>query len=252
MIRSSQRDSCAQKTKAKSNYGPRSTRKWQKVAGPVSRLWWANKCCGTRQPCSLRKAESKSQGAAQPARLCSWMTYSATPVGTQRRSALGNAPCLATSSLGKQVNESHINNWSGGYFYRRNLFWSNWIFALWCINSQRDSIFFSKFLLFMFLKGHLTEIFWYSFINDLTHFFWITLMKLNENIFSPIPDHAKLSIWIYCSTYFGMQNLHGEKEVFAFLSALLNHKTTIKLQKVNEVQTCLSDSKVGKMSIAVT
>lgn len=50
-----------------------------------------------------------------------------------------------------------------------------------------------------------------------------------------------------------MQNLHEKKEVLAFLSALLNHKTTIKLQKVNEVQTCLSDYKVGKkMSIAVT
>lgn len=104
----------------------------------------------------------------------------------------------------------------------------------------------------MFFKGHLTEIFWYSLINDLTLFFQVTLMKLNENLSSPIPDHTKLPIWIYCSTYFGMQNLHGKKEVLAFLSALLNHKATIKLQKVNEVQTCLSDSKVGKMSIAVT
>lgn len=77
-------------------------------------------------------------------------------------------------------------------------------------------------------------------------------MKLNENISSSIPGHTKLSIWIYYVTYFGMQNLHGKKEVLAFLSALLNHETTIKLQKVNEVQTCLSGSKVGKMSIAAT
>lgn len=98
----------------------------------------------------------------------------------------------------------------------------------------------------MFFKGHLTEIFWYSVINDLTCFFWVALMKLNESISSPILDHRKLSIWIYCSTYFGVQNLRGKKEVLAFLSAVLNHKPTIKPQKVNEVQTCLSDSKVGK------
>lgn len=77
-------------------------------------------------------------------------------------------------------------------------------------------------------------------------------MKLNENISSPIPSHTKLSIGIYYITYFGMQNLHGKREVLAFLSALLNHKTTIKLKKVNEVQISLSGSKVGKMSIAVT
>jgi len=41
----------------------------------------------------------------------------------------------------------------------------------------------------VFFKGHLTEIFWYSVINDVTRFFWVTLMKLNENIFSLIPDH---------------------------------------------------------------
>lgn len=77
-------------------------------------------------------------------------------------------------------------------------------------------------------------------------------MKLNENISSPITGHTKLFVGIYYITYFGMQNLHGKEEVLVFLSALLNHKATIKLQKVNEVQICLSGSKVGKMSIAVT
>lgn len=104
----------------------------------------------------------------------------------------------------------------------------------------------------MFFKGDLTEMFLCFVINDLTCFFWVTLMKLNDNISPSIPGHTKLSIWIYYSTYFGMQNLHGKKEFCAFLSALLDHKPTIKLKKVNEVQICLSDSKVGKMSIAVT
>lgn len=106
----------------------------------------------------------------------------------------------------------------------------------------------------IFFKGDLTEIFWCSVVNDLICFFLITLMKLNESISSPMPyiSHTKLSIGIYYVAYFGMQNLHRKKQILAFLSALLNHKTTIKLQKVNEVQTCLSGSKVGKMSIAVT
>lgn len=126
--------------KAKCNYSPRYTRKWQKVAGPVNLLWWA------RQPCWLREAESKPQGAAQPAQLCSWMAYSATLVGTQRSSARGDALCLATSSPRKQAIESHVNNTFGDYFYGRNLVWSNWIFALWCTNSPRGSTFSQKFL----------------------------------------------------------------------------------------------------------
>lgn len=100
----------------------------------------------------------------------------------------------------------------------------------------------------IFFKGDLTEIFWCSVVNDLTCLFLVTLMKLNENISSPIAyvSHTKLSIGIYYVAYFDIKSLHGKKEVLAFLSALLNHKTTIKLQKVNEVQTCLSGSKVGK------
>ena len=164
--------------------------KWQNVAGPFNLPWWATKSCGARQPGSLREAQSKSQGAAHPS-LCSWMTHSATPVGTRRQSAWGNALRLATSSPRNQVIESHVNNVFGDYFYRINPFWSNQFFALGWINSQSDSIFSQNFysLYFVFFKGHLTEIFWYSVINDVTRFFWVTLMKLNENIFSLIPDH---------------------------------------------------------------
>lgn len=75
-------------------------------------------------------------------------------------------------------------------------------------------------------------------------------MKLNENI-SLLYLTTQSYLDIVFSSYW-LQNSHRKKEVPAFLSALLNHVTTIKLQKVNEVQTCLSDSKVGKMSIAVT
>lgn len=77
--------------------------------------------------------------------------------------------------------------------------------------------------------------------------FWGSfLMKLNEGITSPMPDHTKMSAWIYCSIYLAVQNWCGKKEDCAFLSALLNPQTTIKLQEVNEVQTCLSASKAGK------
>lgn len=97
----------------------------QNFAGPVNLLWWASKHCGARQPCLFPKAESKSQGAAEAAWLCSWVAYPAMPVGTQRQPALGNALCLATSSLREQAVEPHVNNAFGDYFCSRNLFWYN-------------------------------------------------------------------------------------------------------------------------------
>lgn len=77
-------------------------------------------------------------------------------------------------------------------------------------------------------------------------------MKLNENLSSPIPGHTKIFGFIV-QLILPHRTYVGRRRFLHFLSSLLNHKTTKKkLQKVNEVHTCLSDSKVGKMSIAVT